>query len=300
MAVIAGGGFSPEDRAELLTILAGDQDDNIKERAGNALLSVPVESFLLAMKRADASPRVIQYCAENLADKPGVADALAQNPRTPPDMLVRLAARLSAASVEALLNDAERLSRSPILAAALATNPNLSLEQKRLLEEMDKDDGGLDEAAMREALAELEPDSQKRETLIQRLNKMRVVERMKMALTGNREERVMLIRDRNKLVQRAVLQSPKLTDQEVENFAGMSNLNEEILRTIAGNRAFIKNYAVVKKLVNNPKVPLDVTLHLLPRLNSTDIKFLTLNKNVPETLRTLSFKLMRERGAQKR
>jgi hypothetical protein len=300
MAVIAGGGFSPEDRAELLAILAGDPDDNIKERAGNALLSVPVESFILALKREDASPRLIQYCAENLVAKPGVADALAQNPRTPADLLVRVAAKLSSESVEALLHDTDRLSESPVLAAALATNPGVTPEQKHLLDELEKEDGGIDEAALREALAELEPDTHKRETLIQRLNKMRVVDRMKLALTGNREERVALIRDRNKLVQRAVLQSPKLTDQEVENFAGMSNLAEEILRTIASNRAFIKNYTVVKRLVNNPKVPLDVTLHLMSRLNVTDIKFLTMNKNIPETLRTLAFKLMRERTAQRR
>jgi hypothetical protein len=297
MAVIAGGGFSPEDRAELLTILAGDPDENIKERAANALLSVPVESFLAAMKRPDASPRVIQYCAENLANKPGMADALAQNTRTPHDLLVKLAPQLSSESVQALLNDLDRLTHSPVLGAALSMNPNLTVDQKRTLEDLQKDDEGIDEEAMREALASIEPDAQKRETLIQRLNKMRVVDRIKLALTGNREERITLIRDPNKLVQRAVLQSPKLTEQEVENFAGMANLNEEILRVIAGNRQFIKNYNVVKRLVNNPKVPLDITLHLMPRLNMTDIKFLTMNKNIPETLRNLAFKLMRERKA---
>jgi hypothetical protein len=72
-------------------------------------------------------------------------------------------------------------------------------------------------------------------------------------------------------------------------------LNDEILRMIAANRAFIKNYAVVKNLVNNPKVPLDVSLHLLPRLNDTDMKFLTTNKNVPETLRTMAHKNIRQK-----
>ena len=298
MAVFAGGGFSPEDRAELLTILASDPDEQIKDRAANALLSVPVESFLAALKRDDASPKLVQYCAENLVAKPGVADAMAQNPRTPPDMLVRVAAMLSAESVRALIEDLDRLTRSPVLVAALATNPNVTDEQRNLLDEMDRETP-VDEAAMAEALAAIEPDVAKRDTMIQRLNKMRVVERIKLALTGNREERMTLIRDPNKLVQRAVLQSPKLTDQEVETFAGMANLNEEILRMIAGNRAFIKSYVVVKKLTGNPKVPLDVTLHLLPRLNMTDLKFLTMSKNIPETLRNLAFKLMRERKAAK-
>jgi hypothetical protein len=75
----------------------------------------------------------------------------------------------------------------------------------------------------------------------------------------------------------------------------MASLNDEILRMIAGNRAFIKNYVVVKNLVNNPKAPLDVTLHLLPRLHETDMKSLTMNKNVAETLRTLAAKIIRNK-----
>src|SRR5256885_2242289 len=109
-----------------------------------------------------------------------------------------------------------------------------------------------------------------------------------------------LIRDSNKVVQRAVLQSPRLTDQEVEAFAAMSSLTDEILRLIAGNRNFRKNYTVVRNLINNPKSPLDVTLHMLPMLNAVDLKRLTTNKNVPETLRTTAMKLQRTRAELKK
>ena len=105
----------------------------------------------------------------------------------------------------------------------------------------------------------------------------------------------MLIRDPNKLVQRAVLQSPKLTDSEVEGFAGMTNLSKEVLRAISGMRIFMKNYTVAKNLVNNPKTPLDVSLHLFPRLTATDLVKLTTNKNIPETLRSSAVKLHRKR-----
>jgi len=101
-------------------------------------------------------------------------------------------------------------------------------------------------------------------------------------------------------VQRAVLQSPRLTDQEVEAFASMANLTDEILRLIASNRAFRKNYVVVRNLMNNPKTPLDVTLHMLPLLNPLDLKKLGMNKNVPDTLRTTANKLMRTRADQKK
>jgi hypothetical protein len=294
MAVCGGGGLTPEDRAELLVILANDSDEQIKERAANALLTTPAESFILALKREDASPRLFGYCAENLMKHPGMADALAQNPRCPLDLLVRVAHQLSPASVQALCDSLERLSSSPLLVAALASNPALTTEQRALLHDIE-DESGVDQAALAEAAAAAETDVAKRDTLIQRIGKMRVIDRIKLALTGNREERMTLIRDPNKLVQRAVLQSPKLTDQEVESFAGMTSLNEEVLRIIAGNRSFIKSYTIVKKLINNPKVPLDISLHLLPRLNPTDVKFLTMNKNIPETLRSTAAKLMRQR-----
>jgi hypothetical protein len=134
-----------------------------------------------------------------------------------------------------------------------------------------------------------------RQTLLQRINSMTPAEKIKTALTGNQEERLVLIRDSNKLVARAVLGSPKLTDAEVEAFAMMKSVTEEVLRLIATNRAYIKRYPVVVALVNNPRAPLDVTLPLMTRLNERDLKNLSLNKNVPETLRSLGMKLYKQK-----
>jgi len=75
----------------------------------------------------------------------------------------------------------------------------------------------------------------------------------------------------------------------------MANVSQEVLRIISVNRVFMKNYVVVKNLTKNPKTPLDVSLHLLPRLTPIDLKFLTGNKNIPETLRSTALKLQRSR-----
>ena len=75
----------------------------------------------------------------------------------------------------------------------------------------------------------------------------------------------------------------------------MSSLTDEILRLIANNRNFRKNYVVVRNLLNNSKTPLDVSLHMLPMLNAMDLKKLTTNKNVPETLCTTALKLQKQR-----
>jgi len=131
------------------------------------------------------------------------------------------------------------------------------------------------------------------------LARMRVVERVQLGLKGGREMRLLLIRDSCKVVQRAVLQSPLLSDQEVESFAGMASMTDETLRLIAGNRKYRKNYTITKALVFNPKSPLDITLHLLPLLKPLDVKFLTTNKNVPETLRTAAARLVRQRSTER-
>jgi hypothetical protein len=153
----------------------------------------------------------------------------------------------------------------------------------------------VDEMRLAEAALEAEPDPVKRQTLLQQISHMNVSQRVQFAMKGGSEARRTLIRDSNKVVQRAVLQSPRLTDQEVEAFASMTSLTDEILRVIATNRNFRKNYTVVRNLMNNPKTPLDVTLHMLPILNAVDLKKLTMNKNIPETLRSTAMKLQRTR-----
>jgi hypothetical protein len=285
--------LSPEDRAEMLAVLAADSDSAISERAQNALLTQPVETLLAACKRPEADARLFAYCANNLGSKPGIADALAKNSACPTACVARLAQHLTIEGIQALLDNLERFVSDPHLVIAVAKTSPGSNDQRELLAELQK--GAVARHEIQEAAAEAEPDPAKRETLMQRVAHMSVVQRLTLALKGGRSERMLLIRDPNKLVQRCVLQSPRLTETEVEAFASMSNLTAEILRTISLSRAFMKNYAVVKNLTNNPKTPLDVSLHLMPRLTASDLLKLTNNKNVPETLRSAATKLHRKR-----
>lgn len=109
--------------------------------------------------------------------------------------------------------------------------------------------------------------------------------KIKLASMGTREQRAQLIRDPNKLVAAAVLSSPKLSDAEVESFAKMATVGEEVLRVIGTNRAWLKNYGVALGLVRNAKTPLAISMQLLQRISERDIKLLVLDRNVPEALR---------------
>jgi hypothetical protein len=299
LAVCTGGVKLPApDLAEILAVLALDSDELVSKRAQEAILSLPIENFVEALHRQEALEPLFEFAAKNLAGKPGVADALIKNKSCGPQHLVPVVQHLSALGVQALMEELDRVSDSKELASALEQSSSVTMEQKGQLKELLSDETP-DVATLEEALVDAEPDNERRKTLLQQISVMTVSKRVKFAMMGAADARRVLIRDTNKVVQRAVLQSPRLTDQEVEAFASMTSLTDEILRIIGKSRNFRKNYNVVRNLLNNGKAPLDVTLGLLPMLNPTDLKRLGSNKNIPETLRTSAVKLVRQRSQKK-
>jgi hypothetical protein len=290
--------LDPEDRIELLSVLAADSEEIIRGAAARTLQTQPLPAILKALERTDAAPEMFAYCAGDFPRRPGVADALARNLTCPIEVLRPVVRYLSVSAVQDLFEDLDRLSTSPALVAALIASTVINAEQKNQLLDLEREDLDAAEAFI-EAAKDAEPDAAKRETLLQKLSRMRVVERVQMAIKGNRDERLLLIRDPCRVVQRAVLQSPQLTEREVESFAGMAGLGEEALRMIATNRKYRKNYTIVRTLMFNPKTPLEITLHLLPTVKALDLKMLTASKNVPETLRTSANRLQRQRASQR-
>jgi hypothetical protein len=133
-----------------------------------------------------------------------------------------------------------------------------------------------------------ESGENERVSTIRKIATMTVSERVQEALKGGREERIILIRDSNRLVSEAVLDSPKLSDSEVESIAQMKNVSDEVLRVLSTRREFVKNYSVVRNLVRNPKTPLANSLGLLNRILTTDLKAMSRDKNIPETLRKMA------------
>jgi hypothetical protein len=129
------------------------------------------------------------------------------------------------------------------------------------------------------------PEDQKQASFQERLSTMTVPEKVKCAMKGTREMRAILIRDPNRLVASAVLSCPKVNPAEVEAFAKMGNVSEDILRSIANTRAWTKSYGVVLSLVKNSKTPVALSLNLMQRLTESDVKKIATDRNVPEALR---------------
>jgi hypothetical protein len=132
--------------------------------------------------------------------------------------------------------------------------------------------------------AETEEESTKKLTITQRVMKMSVAEKIKLATLGNKEARTLLLRDSNKLVCMAAVTSPRITDGEILGLANSRTVSADVLRYIYSNREFTRTYAIKTSLVKNPKVPLPTALKLLVMLQEKDIKDLARDRNVPQTI----------------
>ena len=137
---------------------------------------------------------------------------------------------------------------------------------------------------------------QKRDSTLQKIAKLDIKGRISLAMRGNKEERAILIRDSTKLVSLAVLDSPKISDAEVEAFALQKNVLEAVLRAIPLKRKYVKNYTIVRNLVFNPRTPLDLSLGLMKNLLVHDLKNLSGNKEVSDTIRKLALRLFRQKS----
>jgi hypothetical protein len=136
---------------------------------------------------------------------------------------------------------------------------------------------------------------ERRDSTLQKIAKLDVKGRIALAIRGDKESRSILIRDGTKLVALAVLESPKVTDGEVENFAQQKNVLDSVLRAIPMKRRFFKNYTILRNLTFNPRSPIDLSLGLVKHLLVHDLKNLMENKEVPETIRKSAMRLYRQK-----
>ncbi|HMF55868.1 MAG TPA: hypothetical protein VK619_05880 [Pyrinomonadaceae bacterium] len=132
-------------------------------------------------------------------------------------------------------------------------------------------------------------------SLIRRIMLMTVRDRMKLGMKGDREARSILIRDSNRIVAAAVINNPRVTDQEVENIASMRTVSDEVLRLIAHNRAWARSYPIIHNLARNPRTPIPSAITILSRLFIKDLQNISQNRNVSEAVRRQAQRLVATR-----
>ena len=142
------------------------------------------------------------------------------------------------------------------------------------------------------------PIAPERVSLIRRLMLMNARDRMKLARKGDREARSILIRDSNKMVAAAVINNPRITEQEAENIATMRTVADEVLRLMAMNRSFARSYTIIHNLVRNPRTPIPTVINILPRIRTKDLQNLAQNRNVSDAIRRQSNRIAQARSTE--
>ena len=253
---------SLQEKIEVLAVLTRDEDEGIRAKAIQTFSNWNLEELQLVLSNPQTTPAVLESAQNLLApDRKELLASLLRNPD---------------------LSDALSGETSSPLPAGPEPAGEDSLPAPPPSQPSDHEAEGAPSA---ESL-----------TLLQIVGRMSPSQKVRAAYSGNQETRMILIRDPNKSVARAVLQSAKLSDAEVETFASMKDLGEEVLRLIAMNRDFMKNYTVMRALINNPRAPTDATLPFMSRLHDKDLRLLAKNRNVPEVIRFTAIKMLAQKA----
>lgn len=328
MRLIAARGLAPlppGDALEALVHLCKDPDQEVSRTASQTLLHWPEEEVTAQVQNQGCSPAILRHFALESGSE-AVLEAIILNPTTPGDIISNLASRVKGPLLEAILYNRVRLLDTPEILSKLKLNPRLTPEVQRVVQEIEHEffgskrkeytlsapavEAGEPEAEKAELEAEPAPEDLTLEglpldpeahesALIDRFSRMTVRQKIHHALLGTREARALLIRDPNREVARNVLRSPKLTDGEIEAFAAMRSLSEDLLREIGTHKAWIKNYGVVQNLARNPKTPPSISQRMLFRLLTKDLLILSRDRSVPEAVRRNAQRTLQQRAASK-
>ncbi len=328
---MAAGGALPLEPIELASVLFAllhDPDDQVKQRAQQSLEELP-EALLETVLKGDTHPAVLSWFAKAKSESESACEWIALNAAADDHAVAYLAALPHRRVVDIVSQNQERLMRCEAILDALGENPLTGRAQiERILdflgknekpeseegedaqsaEEMSDEDAEAAVAALLgEEYAHLakhlaaegdeELDDEALEgNLFAAIQKMTVMQKIKLARSGGKEARGLLIRDRNKVVYTSVIMSPKITDNEIVSMANNRNTPEEVLRIISMNRDYTKHYSVKFGLASNSKTPQSVAMKFLNYLQDKDLKTLMKSRDVSSVISTQARRILAKKG----
>ncbi len=323
-----------EDQIRALLAVLEDREEPTRVAAEESFAATSPEELSRFLTVGAPTGQELDTLTRHTED-PLVLEHIIRHKNIADETLQVLARAVTGGPQDALVVNQARLLRLPSLIDALFENPELSSDNRRRLSEVreeffDKEERRQEaekvrvqeEAAAAEAaraeeqaaidLAALSPEEANLVTgpplvedgietslttgaVYRRIAVMTVSEKIKLAYSGGKEERRILMGDANKLVGEAVLKSRGLTVNEVESFASMRHLNDDLFRKISGNREWARHPGIVSGLVKNPKVPLAVTMPLVKHLPIRELKAVSRDPNLPEGVRITARKWLEEK-----
>ncbi|UCG22212.1 MAG: hypothetical protein JSU80_06450 [Deltaproteobacteria bacterium] len=259
---------------ELRVLLARDSNTQVQEAVINSPRITEVEVVAIA-RSAKIGPALLSKIAakRDWLKNYQVRLALVSNPKTPLPLALKLLTTLRDA-------DLTGLAKSKVLPEELVVAAERTIAQRA------------------PATPQQEKDEKRAKSRYQEIRDLPVPEKVKLAMSGDKEARSILIKDSNKQIQEAVLDSPRITEPEIVAIANSRNVGEELLRKIASNRDWMKNYQVRIGLANNPKTPLTIGLRIIGTLMISDLKRLSKSKGVSSVLSAAANRFLIKKGVK--
>ncbi len=326
--------LSPSDMLSVLYMLTYDPDESVRGTAVKTAAGLPDRILSSALRDEGLAPPVLGFFLRILWDKEVYAEMLVLNGGTPDDAVAAVAHQCSARVLETIGQNQLRFLRHPEIIRELCLNPNATgalvdsvcdfavrsgvdlpdVPQMKAAKiriygpeaaERPLDQGPSADEVLQE-FSEISDEGAspleegKRLNLTQRVMRMSISEKIKLATRGNKEARGILLRDSNKLVAVAAIRSPRITDGEVLMCAANRAVSDDVLRVIYNNREWTKDYRTKLALVKNPKTPMALSMRFLSTLRDSDVKDLARDRNVPSGIAQQAKKVIEKKTAPKK
>lgn len=288
----AARGALPMSGHNLVTVLfvfCHGKNQELKEEALSTLKTLPAQILVAALTQEELHPSIIDLIVKLRYHDSVIMESALAHRMIGVKSLLFLAESSSGDVLDMLSHHDEILRKTDVLRTAIINNVHADQVMKQRLgwvEPTVETEPELDTAEADEEDDSFVAEELDGETLskYQELQEMSVADKIKMALTGDKEWRTLLIRESNKQVNTAVLKNPRISEGEVLTIAKNRSSSEELIRIILLNRDWIKLYDMKKALVVHPRTPLQTAMRYMTFLSEKDISSLAKSREVGQAI----------------
>jgi hypothetical protein len=337
-------GAKPHEIVIAISVLAGREDEKLRETARGALAKLP-PPILTGALSADLPGSVILQLAGLYASQHEVTEQLLRMPRITGEALELMASAADERTGELIATNEVLMLKYPVVIEKLYMNKRVRMSTAdRLIELCVRNNIELSIPAFKEAAMAIknelipEPSDEPtfddvlfRETqeaaaalalgddedtheideegeekvkpkvvpLYARMAEMTVSQKIRCATLGTAAERLLCVRDSNRLVAAAAAKSPLLKEPEAVQISASRAVSEDVLRLLAMNKEFTRNYQIKLNLVANPRTPFTFAARLVPMLRESELKMLSKSKNVTGAISTATRQQLAKKSTNK-
>lgn len=307
MRMLAAEGRLPVEPKELLValyFLTKDKDAQISSEAKKSILNIPTHILTPTLQSPETHPKIIDYVAQIFEGNNDILQVIIESPNVVRQTLEAIATGADGDLLAFIAEKGSLISKYPSILESMKKNPAINASiLKNVDASVESGESSPDNKELPSDLIEEKGDQEEEKdegSLYKQILDMGVSEKIKLAITGNKEARGILVKEPNRLICGNVMKNPRITESEVVLFSASKNVGEEVFRAITSNRDWMKNYQIKLNLVSNPRVPLPTAMNLLNHIRDKDLELLSKSRNVSKSIANMARRLVSSKKEKKK